>query len=200
MPRHERQRRHREQLHVALRVQREGDVGEQHDQMRTRRPAPAEGQPGDDREQRAEEELAVQDVEVGREELLGLLEQERLAEERDQVGEQPPAVGVERDPDDREQERERVVPRAVAPLRLPPADQPLEHVAREVEADQHQPVGEAAVQVGPEARRTGRYHQSERRSVRSTSSSSTTTSSRVTRCGRASQCEAPSSAAAMAVR
>ena len=119
--------------------------------MGTGRAPAAEREPRDDRQQGAEEELPVQDVEIRAQELLGLLEQERLAEERDQMGEQPPAVGVERDADHREQQRERVMPRAVAPLRLPAAEQPLEHVAHQVQADQHQPVGEPAVQVGPEA-------------------------------------------------
>ena len=46
MPRHERQRREREQLDVALRMQREGEVREQHEQVRNARPAPAQGEPG----------------------------------------------------------------------------------------------------------------------------------------------------------
>ena len=98
-----------------------------------------------------EKELPVQDVEVGREELLGLLEQQRLPEEGEQMGEEPPAVRIEASrPPPRAGARGRDTSRG----RATPADRPpISHsheIAGQVHADQHEPVGEPAVEIGPD--------------------------------------------------
>ena len=59
MPRHERERRYREQLHVPLRVQREGDVRQQDHEMGTGRATATEREPRDDRQQRADPSKAA---------------------------------------------------------------------------------------------------------------------------------------------
>src|SRR5262249_8382374 len=109
MPRHQRQRGEREKLDVSLRLEGEREIPDQNEQNRNAGPPPTHGEAGQDQGDGVEEELATEEVEVGRIDPLGLLEEERLPEERHEVKKKAVPVCVENHAADREQESEAVI-------------------------------------------------------------------------------------------
>ena len=123
--RDQRQRREREQLDVPLRDQGEGDRGQQRRaSIGTVGRRRLQRQRGDHAEQRQQEDLAVDRVEVGRHELLGLPQDGAVAEEAEHVGQQPEAVRVDQAGRERDAERRGVVTRAREPGRPVGREQP----------------------------------------------------------------------------
>jgi hypothetical protein len=133
--RNERQRGEREQRDVARRVEREGGVGQQHQQPGERQAAAAGREPGDDRQQQQQEDPSVPDVEVGRLVLGGAIHQIGLAEVADDMGEEAQPARRQAGTEQRREQRKRVAP--------------AHRAAHEVQGDQHQAIEKPAVQVGP---------------------------------------------------
>ena len=107
-------------------MQREGDVGQQEQQHRDGRPPPAQRERADDREQRQQEDLAVDGVEVGAHELLGLPQDRAVAEEPGDVRAGCQPFGIEQAGHQRQAERRSVVARPGEPSArgLPAASHP----------------------------------------------------------------------------
>ena len=151
MQRQQRQRGEREQLDVPLRQEAERDRHQRHEQHRHGGPPAAPGQRGHDGQERQQENLAVDGVEVGRHELLRLPQDRAVAEEAEHVREQPPADRIEQAAHERNGERRRVVLRACDPHPAAGArEQPLECFAERVEGDEDAAEREPPVQIGPE--------------------------------------------------